>query len=273
MKRLEDSFEALAARAEGAFMPFLVIGDPGVDTSLSLAASLVRGGADILEFGLAFSDPPADGPTIQAAGKRALAAGIRTDQAFDYLARVRNATALPIALLVYYNLVFCRGLFEFCRRAKEAGVDAILIADLPIEESDLAIAAMEKNDIAPIFIVSELTREERLRWILERARGYVYLVARIGVTGQSNRLSMALRDVIAGIRASSAIRIMAGFGISTPAHVKAVLEAGADGAISGSAVVRRIEDNLGDPERMAAVVEEFCREMKAATRRSARGET
>ncbi|HEY9766537.1 MAG TPA: tryptophan synthase subunit alpha [Chroococcales cyanobacterium] len=247
------------------FMPFLVIGDPDFETCLALSEGLIRGGADLLEFGIPFSDPPADGPVIQAADQRALLAGMNTDRAFEFLKRVRSKTEAPIALLLYYNLVFRYGVEEFYRRASEAGVDAVLIADLPVEEAHSALAAAKKYGIAPIFIVSELTSQDRLDKILEKAQGYLYLVTRLGITGQQKEVSGNLYEVIERLKKRSDLRVFAGFGLSQPEQVREVLRLGADGAICGSAIVGRIEKNLGDIPAMVGAVEAFCREMKAAT--------
>lgn len=247
-------------------MPYLVIGDPSFAQSRKLATALLAGGADMLEFGLAFSDPPADGPVIQAAGKRALAAGADTDRAFDYLTSVRAETTAPIALLVYYNLVLNTGVRNFYARAHRAGVDAILVADLPLEESAEAIAAATDHDIAPISIISELTTRARLEQLAKLGRGYLYLVARLGVTGQRDQLGADLTGLIARVREVTALPLLAGFGLSSPRHVREVIDGGADGAISGSAVVQRIADNLRDETRMLTEIERFAREMKEATR-------
>ncbi|HBN07457.1 MAG TPA: tryptophan synthase subunit alpha [Cyanobacteria bacterium UBA8530] len=260
-----DRLEKLFSLSNKLFMPFLVIGDPDLETSLALSEGLIRGGADLLEFGIPFSDPPADGPVIQAADQRALLAGMDTDKAFEFLKKVRAKTEAPIALLLYYNLVFRYGVEEFYRRAAEVGVDAILIADLPVEEARSALEAAKKCGIAPIFIVSELTSQDRLDKILEEARGYLYLVARLGVTGQQKEVSGNLFEVIERLKKKSELRIFAGFGLSQPEQVREVLRLGADGAICGSAIVGRIEENLGDASAMVEAVEAFCREMKAAT--------
>jgi tryptophan synthase alpha chain len=264
MTRLDDRLAALRG-SEGAFVPFLVIGDPDATTSHALVDALLPH-SDVLEFGLAFSDPPADGPAIQAADKRALDAGAKTEDAFEFLAAVRARTEVPISLLIYYNLILSQGVDRFYQRAKAAGVDAILVADLPIEEGDEALAAADRHGIAPVFIVSELTSPSRLGKILTRARGYLYLVARIGVTGVQESVDRDLARVIARVREQTSLPILAGFGLSTPEHVRAVLSAGADGAIAGSAIVRRIEGHLGDRAKMLEEVASFAAAMKAATR-------
>lgn len=266
MSRIDATFRALEQKGEKAFMPFLVIGDPDWKTSLSLADGLIRAGADLLEFGIPFSDPPADGPIIQAADQRALASGMNTDRAFDFLARVRTKTEAPIALLLYYNLIYRYGVERFYERAAKSGVDAILVADLPIEEATLALEAAKKYGIAPIFLLSELTTPERLALISPAAQGYYYLVTRLGITGQQESLNHHLSGIVGRLKRQVSLPLLAGFGISRPDQVEEVLKTGVDGAICGSALESRIAQHLHDPQAMVRVVEDFAREMKAATR-------
>lgn len=271
MSRLDRTLAALGRRNEGAFMPFLVIDDPSRAQSLELSRAVIRAGADLVEYGLAFSDPPADGPAIQAAGRRARAAGATTRGAFEYLAQVRAETEIPIALLVYYNLILAQGVEAFYRAAHDAGVDAILVADLPVEESGPMVAAAKAHEIAPIFIASEVTSDRRLGAVLGDASGYLYLVARIGVTGTQSELDRGLDAVIERVKGRTDLPLFAGFGLSEPRHVEAVIRAGASGAISGSAIAKMIEERLDKPVEMLAAVEDFCRRMKAATIPSTRG--
>ncbi len=265
MKQLETLLARLKEKGERAFMPFLIIGDPDLETSSALAEALLRAGADILEFGLAFSDPPADGPVIQAAGKRALQAGITTDSAFAFLEDLRLKTEAPFALLVYYNLVLSYGVDRFFQRAAAVGIEAILIADLPLEEAGEALAAAHAQHIAPIFIVSEQTSSQRLAQILQAARGYLYLVTRLGVTGQQQEVNAELATILRRLKQQSPLPIFVGFGLSDPDHVRRVIACGADGAICGSAIVSRIEQHLHDRRAMLKEVESFCRAMKQAT--------
>jgi len=264
--RLESVLSKLQSNGEGAFMPFLVVGDPDLDTTVTLADALVEAGADILEFGFPFSDPPADGPVIQAAGERALHAGTTPSAAFGVIERIRARTDKPIVLLMYYNLILQYGVEAFYRRAAEVGVDGILVADLPVELGDEASAAAEQHGIAPIYIVSALTSDERAKRLSDAGRGFLYLVARIGITGVRDELSDALPATIARLKEIVGLPLIAGFGISTPAHVHAVLAAGADGAITGSALVRCVGENLEDRGRMASEVRALAGSLKEATR-------
>ncbi len=248
-------------------MPFLVAGDPDEATCLRLVDALVEAGADVLEFGFAFSDPPADGPVIQAADARALAHGMTTTRNFAVLEAVRaRHPELPIALLLYWNLILQHGVDAFYARAAACGVDAILVADLPLELAGDALAAAKKHGIAPIFIATELSSDERLGRIAEHAGGYLYAVARLGVTGEQAALDAGLRAQIARFRARVPLPCLVGFGISGPDQAAEVMAAGADGVIVGSAIVRRIEKNLGDVDVMLREVKAFATSLKDAVR-------
>lgn len=268
MARLDDVLQRAAHERRGVFMPFVVIGDPDLATCADLTDELVEAGADVLEFGFAFSDPPADGPVIQAADERALRGGITTARAFEFLAAVHaRHPATPVALLLYYNLVVQFGVDAFYARAAACGVDAILIADLPLELADEALTAAKRHGVAPIFIATELSTDERLVRIAEVARGYLYAVARLGVTGEQHALQSGLADHVARFKRSVPLPCLVGFGISSAEHVRGVLDAGADGVIVGSAIVRHVAQHLGDPVAMRAQVGALARALKAATSR------
>jgi tryptophan synthase alpha chain len=267
MSRLDHVIAGCRSRGEGVFMPFLVIGDPDFETSLGLVDALVEAGADVLEFGLAFSDPPADGPIIQAADERALRAGITTERAFVWLAEVhRRHPHTPVALLLYYNLILQHGVDRFYERAAACGVDAILVADVPLELAGPCLEAAGRHGIAPIFIATELTRDERLTALAAHGRGYLYAVARLGVTGEQQALEAGLAQQIARFKAGVPLPCLVGFGIGSPEQARQVLDAGADGVIVGSAIVRRIAQNLADPTLMREAVRSFAASIKEATR-------
>jgi tryptophan synthase alpha chain len=272
--RLETTLAGLRERNEAAFVPFLVIGDPDLAATLAFTDALVDGGADILEYGFPFSDPPADGPVIQAADLRALAAGTTPPGCFELLQAVRAKHPHPIALLLYFNLLmqFEGGVDGFYARAADVGVDAILVADVPLDEATELIDAGRKHDIAVVFIGGTFSSDERLRAIATVGTGYLYAVARIGTTGERAGVDPQLAATIARLRAGTNLPILVGFGISTPEQAAIVAAAGADGVIVGSAIVRRIEENQGDPTRAAAEVRRFTEAMKNATRRAARSE-
>jgi tryptophan synthase alpha chain len=253
-------FERLKVAGEGAFIPFAMLGDPDPDRSLTLVRSLIRAGADALEAGLPFSDPVADGPVIQAAATRALAAGVRQADCWNILRQTRREYPdIPIGLLVYANLVCHRDPAEFYAAAAAAGVDSVLVADLPVLESAPVTRAARAAGIAPVFIAPPNADDDRLRAIAAAGEAYTYVTSREGVTGTDERLKRDQSGLIARLKELGAPPPVLGFGIAAPAHVKSALAMGAAGAISGSAVVRLAAEG-GDVER-------FVREMKSATER------
>jgi len=261
MGRIETVFSRLK---RPAFIGFVVAGDPDRETCIRAATALVRGGADILELGVPFSDPVADGPTIQRADERSLAAGTKVDTVFEIVRELRKRTEVPLVFLAYYNTVYHRGTDRFCREARDAGVDGILIADMPVEESGEMYAAALRYGIDPIFLVTQTTSDDRIRKIAAAAHGYLYLVAVLGVTGVRTTVAGGAIDLLQRVRKHTAIPLALGFGIATPAHAKTCAEAGADGVIVGSAIVERVEKNLGAPEAMERELEEYVCRMKEA---------
>ena len=258
MSRYAAMFERLRARGEGAFGAFAMLGDPDLATSADLLDSLVESGADMLEVGIPFSDPVADGPVIQAAAVRALAAGVRTADCFELLTGLRlRHPDVPVGILTYANIVMARDRDAFYRAAAEAGVDSVLVADVPLIEAEPFLAAARAAGVAPVLIAAPNTPPERLRRIAEQGEGYTYCVARAGVTGADDEVRFA-GDVIAALKEAKAPPPILGFGIAEPEHVRLALATGAAGVISGSAIVERIargEDVSG-----------FVAATKAATR-------
>ena len=258
-------YEEMFARTDGAFVPFLMLGDPDPATSLELVRALVRGGADALELGIPFSDPVADGPVIQAAAIRALAGGARVTDAWEILAAIRaEHSGIPLGLLVYANLVLHRTAEVFYGEAARAGVDSVLVADLPLREAAPIDRIAESHGIAPVHIAPPNADRKRLEAIARASRGYVYVTSRPGVTGADERLHEGSAAIIRELRDAGAPPALLGFGVSRPEHVRQALELGAAGAISGSAVVRRVAANLNSIDTMVAEVEGFVREMKPA---------
>jgi len=264
--RYRAMFDGLAARGEGAFVPFLVLGDPDPATSAELIRALVRGGADALELGFPFSDPIADGPVIQAAATRALAGGFGAADGWAILAAARQEhPAIPIGLLVYANLVMHQGPEAFFRSAAAAGVDSVLVADAPMLESGPIAAAARAHRIAPVCIAPPNADDRRLARIARASEGYVYVTSRPGVTGADAALRSEARGLIERLGRLGAAPSLLGFGIATPEHVRDAIGLGAAGAISGSAVVRHIAQHPPGAG-LSEAVERFTREMKAATR-------
>ncbi|MGH7559415.1 MAG: tryptophan synthase subunit alpha [Gemmatimonadales bacterium] len=262
-------FARLEAVDEGAFIPFVTLGDPDPGRSLAVVRILAESGADALELGLPFSDPIADGPVIQAAAGRALGAGVRRTDCWAILRRVRDGHPdLPLGLLVYANLVLHRDPAAFYGEASSAGVDSVLVADLPVAESAAAADAARRAGIAPVFIAPPNADELRLQAIARTGSAYTYVTSREGVTGADERLRRNQSALISRLRALGAPPPVLGFGIAQPDHVRAALAMGAAGAISGSAVVRRIAEHLHDESRMLSAVRMFVADMKEATRRA-----
>jgi tryptophan synthase alpha chain len=252
-------FERLAARGEGAFGAFLMLGDPDLETSAKLLDALVEGGADMIEVGIPFSDPVADGPVIQEAAVRALAAGTRVDDCFRLLGEFRKRHAdVPVGILTYANLLTARGRDRFCADAANAGVDSILIADVPSLEAEPFSESARKVGLDLIMIAAPNTPGQTLTRIARLSSGYTYCVARAGVTGVREDLSLEHDTLLSQLKSLSAPPAMLGFGISTPDQVRQALASGAAGVISGSAIVKLSKEG---PDR----VREFVAEMKAAT--------
>lgn len=267
MERYDTLFATLKSRNEGAFVPFVTLGDPGVEQSLKIIDTLVEAGADALELGIPFSDPLADGPTIQGAALRAFAANVTPTQCFEMLAMIRQKHPnIPIGLLMYANLVYSRGIDNFYARCEEVGVDSVLVADVPVEESAPFRQAAMRHNIAPIFICPPNSDDDLLRQIASYGRGYTYLLSRAGVTGAEQRASLPIHHLVEKLAEYHAVPPLQGFGISEPSQVKDAISAGAAGAISGSAVVKIIEKNLGNHAEMLKALSEFVTVMKAATR-------
>jgi tryptophan synthase alpha chain len=265
MNRIDSVFRGLRRKKEGAFIAFITAGDPDYETSLAAAGAIIKGGADILELGLPFSDPIADGPVIQQAGQRSLAAGMNTDVFFRFAGELRARHAIPLLCMTYYNLLFHRGLDTFTSECKKSGIDGLIIPDLPVEESKPLLTACNKNGIRLVFMAAPTTTDRRLKAIAQASKGFLYVVSVKGITGVRKDVSGDVRPLVKRIRKlDKTIPLAVGFGISKPEHVKAVLESGADGAIVGSALINIIEKNLEDKGKMPYLLEKFAVEMKKA---------
>jgi len=265
------------AFADGpAFVPYLAAGDPDVESTKAYVRALVRGGADVVELGLPFSEPIAEGPTIQAAVARALAAGMTPDRYFDLVDDLD--VDVPIVCMTYYNLIYQYGGSEstsgggpepFVRRAAEVGVDGFVVPDLPAEEADPLREACDEHGLDLVFIVAPTTRGERLDEIMSQVSGYVYVQARLGTTGAKADVSDQTEESLARI-ADWDVPKAVGFGISTGDHAARIVRAGADGIIVGSALVDIVAEgveNGDDAETVADRLEAKARELKAGAER------
>jgi len=261
MGRIADTFRN---RDSPAFIGFTVAGDPDRDTCIRAARALIEGGTDILELGVPFSDPVADGPTIQKADERALASGTTPDTVFSIVRELRKTSDVPIVFLTYYNTVYRRGIRKFYREAREAGVDGILIADMPYEESDEVTEAATEYGIDPIMLITQTTTDARIKKIVSRARGYLYLVAVLGVTGARATVSDEALDLLRRVRRHTDLPLALGFGISQPDHARTCAEQGADGVIVGSAIVDIVGSRKDNPSGMEEALREYVARMKTA---------
>lgn len=266
MNRYADTFEALRARHETAFIPFAVAGDPDLSLSEDVFKAYVDAGADILEAGYPFSDPVADGPVNQRAANRAIAAGITPKRFFDLMARIRRYTDIPIGLLLYANTMHHLGTDTFCRRAADSGIDSILVADMPPEEAGETVDALRRHGLQSVFIVSELTPPDRVRAICRTVSGFVYVVSRLGTTGVQSDLSTSAGATLRRLRSATDLPLCVGFGLSKPEHVVSIRKAGADGAIVGSALVATVESMKDKPSAMLKRLSAMVRDFKQATR-------
>jgi tryptophan synthase alpha chain len=239
MDRIAQTFARCKAEGRPAFVSYVCAGDPDVATSKAVLLALAANGADLLEVGVPFSDPLADGLTNQLAAQRALEGGMTYDGLLDLLAATRAGTDKPIVLYCYFNLLFAFGVDEYCRKVRAAGADGLLVLDCPPEEAGDLLAASRKHGLANIFIVAPTTPPARIALIARHASGFIYYVSREGVTGERSELAANLADAVAEIRKHTPLPVCVGFGVSTAAHVQAIAKV-ADGVVVGSALVNVI---------------------------------
>src|SRR5262245_10938794 len=262
--RLDDTFEALRRRGERALIPYFTAGDPSLDATRQLVVEAAKQGADIVELGIPFSDPLADGPVIQRATQRALAAGVTLPRVLEVGREVRNEVALPLVLLTYYNPILAFGLASFCRAAVAAGVDGVIVADLPPEEAGPLRAEADPAGLRVIHLAAPTSTPARMRAIARASGGFIYMVSLTGVTGARRDLPADLAGHLRALRGITTKPIAVGFGISTPEHAAAVGKL-ADGVIVGSAIVDLVERHAGSPTLLSEVGD-FIAALKAPLR-------
>ena len=261
MKTYKETFSLLD---RAALIPFFVIGDPDFETSLEIVKTAIDAGADILELGIPFSDPIADGPTIQKADIRAISSGITVEKALEFIRKTKEYKDIPIGLLMYYNLIYQYGTEKFFRDFHAAGVNSVLIADLSIDDGDEIITPAVKAGLDTVFMVTPNTEPQRMKIIASRTTGFVYTVSVLGVTGSRDQLSDMIEGLIAKLKEITDVPICVGFGISKPEHAASVVQAGADGVIIGSKIVSLIENNLEDKNNMKLEISEFLKQVREA---------
>jgi len=268
MSNITKVFQKLKAKKEGALIAYVMGGDPEPKYTPKIAEALIKGGIDILELGIPFSDPIADGPTIQAASTRALNAGTTPKMVLEIAKEIKKKYDVPIATMTYYNLLFKMGLDKFFRAAKACNVDGAIIPDLPLEEASDYRKVADAHGVDTVFLAAPSTVEERLRQMVACSSGFLYLVSRFGVTGAKSTVEDSTLSLVKRTLPFTAGRIplAVGFGVSKPEHVKGILGAGADGVIVGSVFVNIINSNLSNPDKMLSELEETARKLKQATR-------
>ncbi len=246
MNRIENAFQNARSEGRSAFVSYVCAGDPDPETSLEVCRTLLRSGVDVLELGVPFSDPLADGLTNQLAAQRALEAGTTRSDVFDLVRAIRKENdTTPIVFYTYYNLMFSGGLDDYVAEAAEAGVDGLLVLDLPPEEAEDHMAACDAHGVKTVFLLAPTTPEERVEYIARFATGFIYYVSRTGVTGVRDNLASDLEEMVAMIKRHTDKPLVVGFGIHNREQVRSVAEL-ADGVVVGSAIVNTIKDNLGD---------------------------
>lgn len=275
INKIAKKFSELKKEQKGVLIGFVTLGDPTPEDSLKIVRTLISGeGVDIIELGLPFSDPIADGPTIQKSSERSLKSGMNPDLYFKLAKKIDEYTEIPKICLTYYNLILQRGLEKFTKNCSEAGISGLIVPDLPVEEACPLIKECHREWVDLIFLVAPTTTKERLKMILKVARGgsFIYVVSLLGVTGARESLSDEIKELKPFLRRikkiSGKIPLAVGFGISKPEHVKEILNAGADGVIVGSAFVEIIEKNLKDKEKLLEKLETFAKELKKATKKT-----
>ncbi|MDH7599843.1 MAG: tryptophan synthase subunit alpha [Sedimentisphaerales bacterium] len=259
-----SSYKQVFLSGKVALIPFFVLGDPDEQTCLEIIGAAIDAGADILELGIPFSDPIADGPTIQKADIRALRAGMTPQKALTLISRIEERWDIPIGLLVYYNLVWHFGPEAFYKQAAKAGVNSVLIADLSIDDADEVYPLARSAGLDTVFMVSPNSSDERIRLVAQKTTGFIYAVSVLGVTGARDTLSQSAIDIITRTKRVTTVPVCLGFGISRPEHAAAAAAVGADGVIVGSKLVGLVEQNLSDKGQIVRSVRQLILQFRSA---------
>lgn len=267
MSRIAQAFQRAQSEQRAAFVAYLCAGDPNFESSLVACRAVIDAGIDVLELGVPFSDPLADGLTNQLAAQRALESGMTAADVFRLVRRIREFSEVPIVFYTYYNLVFANGIDAYVRGAREAGADGLLTLDLPPEESDEVAAACRAHGLETVYIVAPTSPPARIARIAAAATGFLYYVSREGVTGVRERVADNIPEALAAIRRHTKLPVVVGFGISTREQVNQVAQT-ADGVVVGSALVNCIRENSDSPEKIVARLSAVARDLVAGTKRA-----
>ena len=268
MSNIDKTFQKLKQQGNAALIGYITTGDPTPEATPKIADALIKGGVDILELGLPFSDPIADGPTIQAASLRALNAGTTPMKVLDIAKQIKAQHDVPIVVMTYYNPVFKLGLDKFLGAAKESHVDGFIVPDLPVEEAADYKQTAAKYELDTIFLAAPSTSNERLSKIVAASSGFLYLVSHYGVTGAKTSIADSTMQLIRRVQpfTEGKVPLAVGFGISTPQHVQKIVQAGADAAIVGSAFINIIQKNAQAPATMLKQLQTTAQALKQATK-------
>ncbi len=254
MSRIEKKFQEL--KGKSAFIGYITAGDPTIEKTKELVIAMEKGGCDIVELGIPYSDPVADGPVIQAAAQRALDNGTTVDKIFEEVEKIREDSQIPLVFLVYYNTIYSIGVENFVKECSKNGVDGLIVPDLPVEEREEILPYIKKYNVDLIPLVAP-NSEERIPKIIENGGGFVYCISSFGVTGTREEFDSSIGNYLEKVRKSSHLPLAVGFGISTREDVE-TFEKLADGVIVGSALVKVVEKNNGDSVELQKKVKELC---------------
>ena len=262
MNSVADRFQQLKQNSQCALIPFITAGDPDLDTTAKAIEVLAQNGADLIELGVPYSDPLADGPTIHAAATRALQKGVKLEAVLEVVKQVVPKIDVPIILFTYYNPIYYRGIESFLKQIKEAGVSGLVVPDLPLEEAEVLLKPATEIGIEVILLVAPTSSQVRIEAIATKSQGFIYLVSVTGVTGIRSEMAAGVKDILAELHSTTDKPIGVGFGISNPEQAKQIKEWGADGVIVGSAIVKLLAE--GTPEAGLKAIAEFCAALKQA---------
>ncbi len=262
MMNVARRFQDLKQNSQCALIPFITAGDPDLETTIKAIEVLADNGADLIELGVPYSDPLADGPTIQAAATRALKKGVQLEDVLAVVTKVTSKINVPIILFAYYNPIYYRGIESFLRQVKEAGVSGLVVPDLPLEEAEVLLKPAAEIGIEVTLLVAPTSSKSRIQAIAAKSQGFIYLVSVTGVTGVRTQMATEVKDLLANLHSATDKPIGVGFGISDPEQAKQVKDWGADAVIVGSAIVKRLAE--GTPESGLKAIGEFCHSLKQA---------